>query len=242
MPGNHSGGYAAWLNAVRRKIAQDQKLRTRPSERARVQWAKRKRIEADLEGNRPTPERLARAGNHVSRFVGKDVNDDRSDAPRMDDADMLDKLRDKFEKPQYDAGKKLYNHFYLAGISQERARSLKQERVDCEGGTGHETESQLHHRQKFNEAIKALPFGVSAIVLAVVIEGRPLEQAGGFTKYKGRQQKITAAMTCLDTGLTMLAEHFRLVARRRRRYIFTADGYQAEVREDLWEKSEEAAS
>ena len=76
---------------------------------------------------------------------------------------------------------------------------------------------------------------VVGVVVGVSIDDRPLEQVGGFTGYKARQQKITAAMERLRIGLDQLAEHFGLVPRRRYQYAFHAEGYDVEVREDLWE-------
>lgn len=138
----------------------------------------------------------------------------------------------KLDKPQFDAGCQFYYHFFLSGISQDRARSLQNDRVDCEGSAFHETEAQLYHHQEFNAAPKVL----STSVVGIVLEQRPLEQAEAYSGYTSKQGKITAGLTALRIGLSDLAEHFNLFPRRRYSYAMRADGYELEVVDELHEK------
>ncbi len=181
----------------------------------------------------PTKERMEKSGDNFD-----EMHTDGGVTVRFTDG-VIGQLsaRGKLTKAQADAAEKFYNHFYLAGISQERARSIARERVDCEGGSD-DSETQLHHKQKFNAALKALGHSHVGVVVGVAIDNRPLEQVGGFTGYKTRKDKITAAMDRLRNGLDELAEHFHLIPRRRRQYLYQALGYTTEVLEDLWEQDD----
>lgn len=181
--------------------------------------------------SRPTKERMAKSGPNVHTFIG-----DEGATVRFEDGILARlMLRNKITGIQHNAGELFYTHFYHAGISQDRARAVLRDRVDCEGGVD-ETESQLYHKQVFNSALKSLDASVVGVVIGVAIDNRSLEQVGGFTGYKTKKDRTTAAMTCLRIGLDQLSEHFGLIQRRRRQYVYEQDGYRTEVREDLWEK------
>lgn len=243
-----SGGYAGWLEAVRRKVALDGKLAGQRAPGKPDQQRRIKSMVEDADKAKPTPERLHMDGMSNKDWDREKVRKDRVQEPmRLSESplEML-KTRRKIEKVQHDAGELLFDHWYNSNLNQEGAIDYTKPMVDG-GGAGLEpSERRVHHAKQYAAAMATLTDVTErGVVYSVVIRQNAVDVAGAETDYSNKRDRRTAGMVLLRTGLNRLAEHFGLFPPeeiRRRRHAFMATGGRPGIVETAWEHGQEPSA
>jgi hypothetical protein len=156
---------------------------------------------------RPTPERLAKAGDDVLEFI----SDTGRRSLRMKDS-PLDRLafgnKPKITGPQYQAGLRFYEDAYMAGMMPSGVINPAKERVDG-GNFMNMSDAKVAALTRFEHALRILPFEYFHIAESVVIHETPLaEYAERFRRHKERRTRAAVALEFLCKALDALDKHY----------------------------------
>lgn len=163
-------------------------------------------IDQEDELVRPTPERLAKAGDDIAEFIS-----DGRLTYRMKDS-PIDRLafgkRHKINADQYGAAMRLYADAYGAGLIPSCVIDLAKERVD--GGQYKDiSDIRIACQVRYEHAIKVLSYDHFMIVEAIVVQEVSLaEYAERFTRHRKRIIRQGVAVELLCQGLDSLARHY----------------------------------
>lgn len=169
-----------------------------------------------LDERGPTRERLIRA-EEVSSITGEVVDlyeqgNDRKMYTMRDAPIEKAHAKGQISDGQYQAAKKLYGHWYRAGLAGSFGQPADLNRVFGGAPTLNAGEQQAFHTARLEEAYKELGLdgdknlSVRAkLVKAIVCEEMKPEEAGAkFLGWNNRPQAFAAAMTMLTDRLTGL--------------------------------------
>ena len=151
----------------------------------------------------PTPERMAKMGEHFIRGDNGLVT--ARDAP-------LETLhaKDILDSRQYDAGKKFYGHWYRAGLNERfAALNLASGVFGCDGFAGGmpATEDQAFHREAYRKSVQHIGMRSSAILQQIVCDEKQPAQVGvAFLGWTNEAQGRAAAIELLRDTLDRLAD------------------------------------
>jgi hypothetical protein len=163
----------------------------------------------------PTPERAAKAGAELRRDAVRAYHCEDAPIERLAARKAL-ASDEGGNRTLLEAGKRYYEHWYLAGLNGLGAIDLTR----AGGGDGSPacgmptTEAAAHHRREFRAALDALGKAgkrLSEVVDLVVLHEQEIEAIA--RKVSGYKDKTAATAVTLDrlrTGLECLARHFRI--------------------------------
>jgi len=174
--------------------------------------------------NGPTPERLMQAGLAVAlqlgtgrvqiigaaggRTVGADlvVRISQATLDRLHARDRLDEGDPEHNRQLYEAGNKLRDHHYLAGLSGFAANDLNGSGGGAPSSRTPITETMERNRRALRIAEKAMDRGDWAVVRDVVCLEQTLVEAGRSIGYGKEEVASAVALDRLRRGLAALAE------------------------------------
>lgn len=179
------------------------------------------------ETTKPTPERLAKAGDDIVQ----EVHENRI-VLRMKDS-PLDRLafgaKPKITGDQYNAGVRYYADAYKAGMMPSGVIDPSKERVD--GGQHKDiADAKIAAQTRFEHALRALGFVDLNVLDAMVIQEVPLgEYAERFTRHKKRIIRQGIALELLCHALDALDKHYNPPRRDRGIAGAHSDGYRPTI-------------
>lgn len=174
---------------------------------------------------RPTPERLAKAGDDVMEFI----SDTGRRSIRMKDS-PLDRLafgkNPKINGPQYHAGLRYYENAYMAGMMPSGVIDPSKERVDG-GNFMNMSDAKVAAMTRHEHVLRILPYEYFHILDAVVINEIPISQyAMRFQNFSERRERIAVSIDRLCNALNILEKHYNPPRRDKGIRASSMDGYR----------------
>lgn len=183
----------------------------------------------------PTPERLAKAGDHVEYYTPDETIDFK--AIRMLDGSPLTKLVSIGRKtpnkgitgPQFNAGSRFFSDAYKAGLVPSGVGDTTRERVDCEGFRD-VADEVIAAQTRYNNALKKLDYDAYHILSNVVISEVPLNiYADRYREFPQPRERRAIALNLLRKALDQLDAHYYPQTKREGTRSAHAQGYRPTI-------------
>jgi hypothetical protein len=166
--------------------------------------------------NKPTPERLLKAGDDVEDFV----SDDDKLTRRMLDGSLLNKMlsRDTIDGEQYNAGVKYYKDWYLGGFAASGVVDPSKPFVDGGDPTAGQA-TRIYHANRFGKAAIAIGRVLASVVGDAILHEQRIDfLAQRYSKSTDRDRSRADVYQGIRLGLDALALYYFGPRRSRSHY------------------------